>query len=102
MSRRRRKIAANKIYQSEQRKKAFAVGQVSVDLAISLLRLVSKGVTLATGFQIETMKEMAKQQQMIIMSQPLSITKPDKYGKYKDYRVGGEIISIGGSNDIHN
>ncbi len=94
MSRRRRKIAANKIYQSKLNKKTLAVADVSINLAISITKLLSEHTTFATGFQIEMMKKVAHAQQWAIMSQPLFMTKPDKFGKYKDYAQGGVVVGV--------
>ncbi len=94
MSRRRRKIASNKIYQAKLNKKTLAIADVSINLAISITKLLTEGETLTTGFQIEMMKKVAHAQQWAIMSQPLFMTKPDKYGKYKDYAQGGEVVGV--------
>ena len=93
MSRRTRKVKANKIYQQEHNKKTLAIAQVSINLAIGISKLLLNPNP-STTLEIMTIIAMSKEQQRFIISQPLNITKPDKYGKFKDYRIGGVVINV--------
>ncbi len=95
MSRRTRKKKAMKVYNKHLGIKCVAVAQVSINLAIAITKAITEsGSSPVLAFQIETLKEMARIQQDIIISNPLPITKPDKYGMYKDHRLSGTALSL--------
>ncbi len=90
MSRRKRKIVANKKYKQLLDKKSHAIIQVGIDLAIAITKHVANNIP----FMIPVLREVARVQQGVILSQPLSMTKPDKYGKYKDYSLDGVVVGV--------
>ncbi len=82
-----------KIYNKELAKKHFAIAEVSINTAMGISELLLNPHPL-TSVEILLMTGMAKEQQKVIVSQPLSITKPDKYGMFKDYRFDGEVVGL--------
>lgn len=88
MSRRRRKKKANKLHDDLHRKKVQSIIQLEIDTAFAVLKAATENNYLSAQIILDS----AKIQRHMILMQPLPITKPDKYGKYKDYRFSGETI----------
>ncbi len=90
MSRRIRKIAANKKYNNLLKNKASEIAKVSINGAI----MASKAIANNNIIDLLAVAVSTKEQIIMIASQPLFMTKPDKYGKYKDYALGGVVVGV--------